>query len=292
MSVLDCGPLVGNIRMEVADMLGSLHRSNVIPKLGIILSPSSPKTLRYTQSLVEPCQKIGLEVRLIEVPEAELAHAIRAWGDDATVHGILVLTPSPDAPGVQAALDLIPPAKDIDGRSCTSVGRLITGQRAFFAPTEAQAVMEILRHHNITLRGARAMIHSRNTVTDLCLAALLARQQATVAVCDLTTSYLRDHGRNADIIVVDTERPHSVGAQDIRPKSVVIDMGRRDDDGEPQPNVRTGEVSTSALVTHVPLGVSVVQSALRIRNTVVAASRQHRRLVPSPQRRLGDLKEG
>ena len=104
---------------------------------------------------------------------------------------IICLTPLPESLTLAEAGERIAPAKDVDGASPASLGRLAAGLPAF-APATAQAVIELLHHSGTRLEGADAVVVGRSIVVGKPLAMLLLAENATVTVCHTRTVELEE----------------------------------------------------------------------------------------------------
>ena len=162
---------------------------------------------------------------------------------------------------------------ELSGAGVLSAGRLIRGLPAF-APATAQAVMEILRHYSVPLRGANTLVIGRSEVVGRPAAELLLRADATVTVCHSKTVDLAGIARGADVLVVAIGKPRFVDRAFVKPGAVVVDVGTNfDADGS-----MVGDVDAAAVdgvaggLTPVPGGVGPVTTAVLMRNTVAAVA--------------------
>jgi methylenetetrahydrofolate dehydrogenase (NADP+)/methenyltetrahydrofolate cyclohydrolase len=167
--------------------------------------------------------------------------------------------------------------KDVDGANPESLGRLAAGLPAF-APATAEAVLSLLDHAHIELRGRHAVVVGRSAVVGKPVAHLLLHRDATVTICHSRTADLARHSRDADVLVVAAGRPGMITGAQVRPGAVVIDVGTNPTAdgglvGDVEP-VSTAEVAGA--LTPVPGGVGPVTSALLLQHTVRAAQRQLR----------------
>src|SRR6266702_4688542 len=117
---------------------------------------------------------------------AAVAAGIAELAADQGVHGIALQTPLPGGVRWDAVASAIPLAKDVDGASPLSAGRLMAGLPAF-APATAAAVMELLQASEVPLEGARAVVVGRSMVVGKPLAHLLLARNATVTICHSRT---------------------------------------------------------------------------------------------------------
>ena len=86
--------------------------------------------------------------------------------EDPAVDGILVQSPLPKAMGADAeqqVFDAIDPAKDVDGFSPISAGRLVQN-RDGFAPCTPAGVIELLVRISIPIEGKHAVVIGRSDI--------------------------------------------------------------------------------------------------------------------------------
>ena len=85
----------------------------------------------YVRMKHRKAEEAGLVSQGVELPDtasqAEVEAAVQALVDDPAVHGILVQLPLPDHLDPEPVLALLPPAKDVDGLTERSMGRLVRG---------------------------------------------------------------------------------------------------------------------------------------------------------------------
>ncbi len=206
-----------------------------------------------------------------ETSEGELLGLVSSLNADDTVDGILVQLPLPaqiDPDRVVAAID---PAKDVDGLSPISAGRLAQG-RPGLVPCTPQGVIELLAHAEVELSGAEAVVLGRSILVGKPLAALLLAADATVTVCHSRTRELAAVCARADVLVAAVGSPRLVTADMVKPGATVIDVGtNRGDDG------LVGDVDFDAVaevagaITPVPGGVGPMTIAMLLANTLKAA---------------------
>ena len=190
-------------------------------------------------------------------------------------------------------LDLVDPAKDVDGFHPDNVGRLVQ-KRPRFVPCTPAGILELLNRKGIALRGRRAVVLGRSDIVGKPMALLLLHADATVTVCHSKTRDLAAVTREADILVAAIGVPGFVGREHVKPGAVVIDVGMnrvtdqakaralldpaRLADFEAKGYALVGDVDFVAVrdvasaITPVPGGVGPLTIALLMKNTVKAAS--------------------
>ncbi|WP_433341193.1 bifunctional 5,10-methylenetetrahydrofolate dehydrogenase/5,10-methenyltetrahydrofolate cyclohydrolase [Streptomyces sp. CA-253872] len=245
------------------------------PKLAIVTATDDESSAWYVRSLVSAAEKSGLLHEVVHLgPKAsteEVRDALRRLGEDTSVHGVILQTPLPAGVDARALAEAVPTAKDVDGANPLSLGRLTAGLAAF-APATAEAVITLLDHYEVPLRGARAVVVGRSTVVGKPLAQLLLARDATVTVCHSRTRDLPEVTREADILVAAAGQPGLLTAEHVRPGAIVIDVGTN-----PTPECGlTGDVDPGAArlagaLTPVPGGVGPVTTAVLLAHVVRAA---------------------
>jgi methylenetetrahydrofolate dehydrogenase (NADP+)/methenyltetrahydrofolate cyclohydrolase len=166
---------------------------------------------------------------------------------------------------------MISPAKDVDGLTPISAGRLAQG-RPGLRPATPSGVIELLDRHGVELEGAEAVVIGRSLLVGRPLAFLLLERHATVTICHSRTRDLPAVCARADVLVAAVGVPRLVGAGHVKPGAAVIDVGiNRTEEG------LVGDVDfdpvreRAGLLTPVPGGVGPMTIAMLLRNTVLAA---------------------
>ena len=235
--------------------------------------------LSYETGVIRRCEKVGVAVRRFllpeDAPQAALEEVIARVNRDPALHGCLLFRPLPrhmDEAAVRAALC---PAKDVDGVTDASLAGVFANTGAGFAPCTAQACLEILRHYQVPLSGARVTVVGRSLVVGKPAAMLLDRENATVTMCNSRTKNLPAVCREADVLVVAMGRRAAIGAECLRPGQIVVDVGIHvDAEGR-----LSGDVDFAAAepvveaITPVPGGVGTVTTSVLVRHVVEAAER-------------------
>jgi len=286
--ILKGKPLAATMREEVSARAAELRDAGIVPTLAVVLVGDDPASRIYSSSIQKAGAKLGVEVRLVEIDAAngagEIASRLAELGADPHVHGIIVQQPLPKGvPG--SVVDAVPFAKDVDGSTAESLGRVLSGREAF-APATARAVVEVLGRAGIEVAGRHVVIVGRSTVVGKPLACLLLRKDAvgnaTVTVCHTGTRDLAAMTRTADILVAAMGVPEAIRGSMLAPGVVAIDVGvNRVDDPDSEKGYRvTGDIAAeealglAAALTPVPGGVGTLTTTIILGNAVTVAARQ------------------
>lgn len=269
-------PLAETVNAETRTRAGRLsERHGRAPALSVVMTGADPSAATYLGSLESAGKRLGVGVQRAVVArgadEAAYAAVLRGLAKDEAISGILLLTPL--APGVEltSVAAHLPPAKDVEGMHPLSAGLLAAG-RPRFVPTTADAVIALLRHYEITLRGSRVTVVGRSLVFGRPLAALMLMEHATVTIAHSQTPDLPSQTRSADIVCIGIGQAGALTGEMIREGAVVIDAGIN-----VRPEGIVGDVDATSVAavasaySPVPGGLGAVTTALLMRNVVSAA---------------------
>ena len=214
---------------QIIDRVNALKEKGVVPTLGIIRVGEKDADLSYERGATKRCEKLGVEYKKFVFPEnvsqEELMGAIDQVNKDSSIHGVLIFRPLPKTLDEKAVIAALDPEKDIDGITDGSMVGVYTGQKKGFPPCTAQAVMEILRHYQVDLKGKKAVVIGRSLVIGKPAAMMLLKQNATVTICHTKTKDMAAEAREADVLVVAAGHRDVVDDTFVRPGQIVIDVG-------------------------------------------------------------------
>ncbi len=271
-------PLAEKIKVENRARSEQLRARKAHPKLAIVGVGGDPAAHSYVQRLERSATDSGIEAVDAVLPrdatEKQLIAHLEQLSSDATVKGILLLTPLPGALDEAHVIDHIAIAKDVEGMHPFNMGFLADG-RPRFVPSTADAVVELLKFYEVPLEGAHAVIIGRSTVIGRPAAYLLLAENATVSIAHRRTKALEKLTQGADIVVVGIGRPAFLTGSMIKPGATVIDAGIN-----MTPNGLAGDVELESVaavagaLSPVPGGLGAVTAALLLRNVLTATERQ------------------
>lgn len=268
-------PVAELVQAETTRLALALRARGRIPALTVVSAGADPAASAYLGRLERDGEAAGIVVRREtlerDADAATIRRALETCGGDERVSGVLLLTPLP--PGVELAgvVLALPPAKDVEGMHPLNAGFLAEG-RPRFVPTTAAAVIALLRHYEISLRGARVTVVGRSAVFGRPLASLLLLEHSTVTVAHSQTPDLAAHTRTADIIAIGIGRAGALRGDMIARGAVVVDAGIN---VTPDGIVGDADAASVGLVagaySPVPGGLGAVTTALLLRNVALAA---------------------
>ena len=277
--LLQGGPIATEIRATVKDEVAAFRRRNgYAPGLAVVIVGRDAPSMVYLEQILRSCRNVGITGLLVEIPGRASATALRArieeLNDDPLVSGIIVQMPLPKRIPLSTVLDVLDPAKDIDGLHPLNAGLLTLGYEGFL-PTTAHAAVEILKRSGIAIEGKRAVVIGRSNVVGKPASILLLRENATVTVCHSRTRDLATVVRSAEIVVVAVGKPGLIDGSMLKRNAVVVDIGINvvgdrivgDVDFESARQV-------ASAITPVPGGVGPVTNALLLTHLLRAANEQ------------------
>jgi methylenetetrahydrofolate dehydrogenase (NADP+)/methenyltetrahydrofolate cyclohydrolase len=274
--ILDGKAVAAEVRAQVAAQVAQLRAKGVPVRLDVILVGEDPAAVTYVSSKQRDCAEVGIDSRVHrfpgEVTQKELAALVESLNAGAVVSGFFIQLPLPGGLDAVPLISRIDPAKDLDGLSPESAGRLALGMPSLL-PCTPHGIIRLLRHNAIELAGKEAVIIGRSNLVGKPLAVLLLRENATVTVCHSRTRNLPEVARRADILVVAAGWPALVGAEHVKEGAVVVDVGIHRREGGLVGDVRFEEVEPKAAwISPVPGGVGPMTRAMLLYNAVQAAS--------------------
>lgn len=275
---VDGNAIAASVRGAVAAAAAELKSRGTQPCLATVLVGDDPASATYVRNKHKACSEAGIDARdhrlSQDAKQSELDELVAELNSDPSVHGILVQMPLPDGLDEARTIELISPAKDVDGLTPYNAGLLASG-RAPLVPCTPLGVMEILDRHGVELRGRNAVIVNRSRLVGLPLAHLLLARDATVTVCHSKTPDIDKICRDADVLVTavgDREKFTLEGGM-VKDGAAVIDVAITRRDGKLAGDADYESVAAKAsLITPVPGGVGPMTVAMLLKNTVTAAS--------------------
>ncbi len=276
--ILKGAPVAAALDTKTLAAVHALKSRGVTPTLGILRVGERPDDVAYESAAVKRCNKLGIETRLVTLPEDVMQGALIAriarLNVDESVHGVLMFRPLPGQLDETEACAALHSSKDIDGITAGSTAALYTGAGEGFAPCTAEAVIELLKHYGVQTEGKRAVVVGRSLVIGRPVAMLLLRCNATVTICHSHTRDLAQITRGADIVVTALGKAEALGAEYFSPGQVVVDVGINYSSAKGK---LVGDVDFDAVepivkaISPVPAGVGSVTTAVLARHVAMAA---------------------
>jgi methylenetetrahydrofolate dehydrogenase (NADP+)/methenyltetrahydrofolate cyclohydrolase len=283
-SIIDGKAFAEGLRARVAVQAAAFEQAaGRKAGLAVVLVGEDPASQVYVRSKGKQtvaCGMASFEHKLPEDTTQETLLALVAQlNADPLVDGILVQLPLPKHLDEQTVVEAIAPAKDVDGLTPISTGRLALGLPGLVPCTPLGSLM-LLKDRLGSLSGLNAVVIGRSILVGKPMAQLLLGENCTVTIAHSRTKDLPEVVRRADIVVAAVGRPEMVKADWIKPGATVIDVGiNRVPAAEEGKTRLVGDVdyadvaSVAGAITPVPGGVGPMTIAVLLRNALVAAHR-------------------
>ena len=299
--ILSGREVADSIKKKVAEEVKNLEAGlGISPCLVAVRVGEDAASAVYVGNKVKTSEELGLISEHRHLPAAttqeELLNVVEELNNRTDVDGILVQLPLPKHLDEKEILEKINPAKDVDGFHPINVGRLAQGQPALVPCTPA-GIIEMLKFHEIPIRGRHAVVIGRSNIVGKPMAQLLLQEDATVTICHSRTENIADIASQADILIAAVGRAGFVRGDFIKPGATVIDVGinnvtdarfARELFGEDELEKRLNTIEKRGFTivgdvnpkeakekagnfTPVPGGVGLLTVAMLMKNTVDAA---------------------
>ena len=289
-TIIDGKAFAAGLRKRVAEVVADLVTHHGLqPGLAVVLVGEDPASQVYVRNKGKQTLEAGMESIEHRLPastrEEDLLALIHRLNDDPAVNGILVQLPLPGQIDESKVINAISVHKDIDGFHIENVGKLSIGEDSLVPCTPSGCVM-LLKDQLGDLAGKSAVVVGRSNIVGKPVAMLLLKEHCTVTIAHSRTRDLAAVCREADILVAAVGVPEMVKGDWIKPGATVIDVGINRMGGGDGKTRLVGDVDfagageVAGAVTPVPGGVGPMTIACLLRNTVIAACRQHGIPVP------------
>lgn len=284
-TVIDGKAYAAELRSRVAEAVSVLITNHhVKPGLAVVLVGEDPASQVYVRNKGKQTAETGMESVEHKLPaetsEQDLLALIDKLNNDPGINGILVQLPLPKHIDESKVINTINVDKDVDGFHIQNVGKLSIGVDSLVPCTPAGCIL-LLKDQLGDLTGKNAVVVGRSNIVGKPVSMLLLKEHCTVTIAHSRTSDLPAVCRSADILVAAVGVPELVKGDWIKPGATVIDVGINRIETEGGKTRLIGDVDytqaskVAGAITPVPGGVGPMTIACLLRNTVIAACRQH-----------------
>jgi methylenetetrahydrofolate dehydrogenase (NADP+)/methenyltetrahydrofolate cyclohydrolase len=269
--------IVQDVRAKVDARLAAGRRA---PALAVILVGEDPASQVYVGNKKRQCNNAGIRSVAYDLPattsEADLLALVAQLNADDAIDGILVQLPLPKHMDAERVIEMINPAKDVDGFHPYNMGRLAL-RMPVLRPCTPRGVMTLLERTGLPIKGRDAVVVGASNIVGRPMALELLLAGATVTVCHRFSKDSAALVRNADIVVVGVGKANLVKGDWIKEGAVVIDVGiNRLPDGKLCGDVEFEAARERASwITPVPGGVGLMTVATLMQNTYDACVKRN-----------------
>ncbi|MGI5997896.1 MAG: bifunctional 5,10-methylenetetrahydrofolate dehydrogenase/5,10-methenyltetrahydrofolate cyclohydrolase [Lutispora sp.] len=275
--VLDCREAAKIFLNNIKEESGKLMQDGINPTLAIVRVGKREDDIAYERGILKNCEKVDITGEVHECDEnidmESFTKLIQELNVNPHVHGILIFRPLPKHLDENVIKHIVDPNKDVDSMNPLNLARVFEGDLTGYMPCTPAAVMEIIKHFNIDVKGKKVAVMGRSMVVGKPLAMMMLKEDATVTICHSKTENLKEVVSSADIVAAAIGKAKFINSDYIKKDAVVIDVGINvDDNGKLCGDVDFEDVKDKAsLITPVPGGVGSVTTAVLLKNVIKGA---------------------
>lgn len=285
MKLIDGKKIAEEIRSSIAKQVAEIiDAGGDSPHLSAVLVGDDPASESYVSGKEKACKSVGFTSSVYRLPknvtQDKLEEVVTFLNNDPDITGFIVQLPLPDHLDSDAILEMINPAKDVDGFHPVNIGRLVLGLPAYHPATPA-GIMMLLEHMQIQTAGKHCVVLGRSNIVGTPMSLLMSRKSypgnCTVTLCHSMTENLEEQAAQADILIAAIGKPGFVKENMVKKGAVVIDVGiHRVADDSPKGYHIVGDVdfdrvaSKCSYITPVPGGVGPMTVVGLLSNTMKA----------------------
>lgn len=247
---------------------------NLKPSLVVVQIGDNEASNIYVKQKEKMATYLGISFSCIKfddrADEQKIKEKIIELNNDKNVSGIILQLPIPNKFDLNGIINLINPDKDVDGLTDINRIKLINNEECF-APCTPLGIIELLKYYNIGVSGKNVVIIGRSILVSKPLSNLLLNMDATITICHSKTACLKEHTKNADILISATGKKHLIKKDMIKKDSIVIDVGITRENGKLYGDVDFEKAKSKvSFITPVPGGVGPMTVTMLMKNTIKA----------------------
>jgi len=268
--IIDGRKIAEKIRNDVSKEINKLYNKyGIKPKIASVIIGENKESNLYLKLRDSACEKVGISSFHVKLPtnisEEKVINKISELNKDDNVHGILVQMPLPDHISASKIFEVLDPRKDVEGFTPENMGRMLLDDE-FIVPCTPLAVLKILEHEKINLKGKDVVVVNHSTVVGKPLAALFLNRNASVSIVHVFTKDLQSYTKNADVLVSATGVAGIIKKEHVKPGAFVLDIGIIQTDAGVIGDVDNSVEGHAGKLTPVPGGVGPVTVACSLLN--------------------------
>ncbi|WP_239020546.1 bifunctional methylenetetrahydrofolate dehydrogenase/methenyltetrahydrofolate cyclohydrolase [Nakamurella antarctica] len=268
--------IFSDLRIRVARLTAAGHT----PGIATVIVGDDPGSAAYVRGKHADSASIGMHSIRHDLPadlsQEGLLDVIAELNADPRCDGYIVQLPLPRHLHTGAVLEAMDPEKDADGLHPISLGRLVLGEAGPLPCTPA-GIVALLRHYEVPIAGAHAVIIGRGVTVGRPLGLLLTRrsENATVTLCHTGTKDVAAEIARADIVIAAAGVPGLVRAEMVKPGAAVLDVGITRTATGLVGDVDPAVAEVAGFLAPMPGGVGPMTRAMLQTNVVIAAEKRY-----------------
>ena len=275
MQILDGKGLSAKIKDDLKNEMDAYVQT---PILAVISIGDNEASKVYIKNKKIACEYVGMSFIHISYPdsidEKKVIKKIKDLNKDKNINGIILQLPIPKHYNAEEIINAIDPEKDVDGLTNISKGRLFNNCDSI-VPCTPKGIIELLDYYKIPIASKNVVIVGRSNLVSKPLFIEFLKRDATVTMCHSKTKDLKEHTKNADILVVATGNKYLIDKSMVKKDSVIIDVGINREDGKLYGDVNPNVEEVCSYLTPVPGGVGPMTVVMLLKNTFEAYKKQN-----------------
>ncbi|VVB85056.1 Bifunctional protein FolD protein [uncultured archaeon] len=277
--VIDGRKIAQGIEANVKNEVGRfIEKHGIKPALATILVGEHPPSKLYVKLKHWACKRVGIISEDHKFPQEakqeEIFELIEKLNRRPEIHGILVQLPLPKHIDEREVMMRIAPEKDVDGFNPLNMGKMLIGREGF-VPCTPKGIVRALEEFNIDPQGKEVVVVGHSNVVGKPAAMMLLNRNATVKICHVYTKDLKNHTKEADILIVATGVRGLIKGDMVKDGAIVFDVGITWFDEKVYGDVDFDDVLPKVkLISPVPGGVGPMTIAILMEHTLMAARLQ------------------
>lgn len=281
MKTIDGRATAQKIGNQLKSRIKALKTKGIEPKLVIVKVGNDLRTSTYVRVKLAAAEKLGILTKVVELddqlsPEelrTEVSRLIDDLNHNPEVHGIIIQLPIPQSVDDQELIDLINPAKDVDGLTATNQAALEAG-RELMVPATPLGIISLLSDNQVEINGTKTALVGLGRLVGSPLNHMLKSRGAQLKTANSRTADLKEITKDADLVIAAAGQPHLIKPEMIKQDSVLIDVGLSEVDGQLYGDVDPATKQIAAMSTQVTGGVGPMTVISLLSNVVLAAEIQ------------------
>ena len=160
--ILDGRALAKEIRATLKNDVAALRaRAGISPTLAVLRIGDDDASAGYARAIQKTCDGVGVDFREVDMPfaaqQGEVEEVLNELNTAPEVHGIMILEPVPDHISHAALIDMLNPAKDVDGVHPINAGRLQADRPPYFVPATPAGGIRLLEKAGVAVTRLPAL---------------------------------------------------------------------------------------------------------------------------------------
>jgi methylenetetrahydrofolate dehydrogenase (NADP+)/methenyltetrahydrofolate cyclohydrolase len=273
---IDGRALATEILDELRKKVLQLKTRGITPSLAVILIGEEKSSNVYVRQKELKAREIGAETKIFRFNETvtneKIETLIKKLDSNPKIHGIILQRPAPQTIQVERLVELISPAKEIDGFGKTSLYTVPVAAAVFEILGEIFGNLSEEESFNAWLKSKKIVVIGKGETAGQPIINYFRKREIETIVIDSKTENKNEIIRQADVIISAVGKRGIINFKDLKKGVILIGVGlSADDEGKTQGDYVNDEVEQiAAFYTPTPGGVGPVNVALLLENLIEA----------------------